>query len=182
MALKTAQRIPIPFAIPKDLSPAITLVQQDQTNWCWAACTMMVANFYGVAGYTQCKLANMFFGQSTCCQSGDSDVCNLGLEINQIAAVYSNMAIVCNYINGPVTLDVLNTQVNLQGNPVEISVAWSGSGSHVVIISGVDANSQVITVNDPGTSSSGGILYNDLLTYSGRGNWVASWINFVNRN
>jgi hypothetical protein len=47
---------------------SITSHEQLQNQWCWAACSESVLNFYGLLTQ-QCEMANYAFGQSNCCNN-----------------------------------------------------------------------------------------------------------------
>ncbi len=64
---------------PLNFSPYFSY--QQQTNWCWAACTFMVNQYWAARGGTsyaptQCQLVNNILRQTTCCTNGSSAACN----------------------------------------------------------------------------------------------------------
>jgi MYXO-CTERM domain-containing protein len=61
------------------------VVEQEQQNWCWAACSKSILQYYGAGSTTrQCDMANYAFGLSTCCSEGTWDAgapCDQGAPV-----------------------------------------------------------------------------------------------------
>src|SRR5262245_49470320 len=109
MPLRMTKRIPIrpakprpgvkALAAPIAAAPAapvmldVPYVQQEQNEWCWAACTQMVAAFLGQADVKQCELANFLHQQTDCCQNPNSDRCNQPAPLESIVPVYKHLGI-----------------------------------------------------------------------------------------
>src|SRR5229473_8682297 len=163
MPLRVATGIPIKSrpapAAPEALAAAaapgligavildVPYVHQEQNEWCWAACSQMVAAFLGNADVQQCELANFLHGQSDCCQNPDSNRCNQPSPYEGIGQVYSHLKINCISQNWRVNVQVLVREFKAQ-RPVEIGFEWYGGGGHVVILHGITAQG-LIAVNDP---------------------------------
>jgi hypothetical protein len=48
---------------------------QKQSQWCWAACSAMILEYYGALA-NQCDIANYALGQEKCCEDGGGSECN----------------------------------------------------------------------------------------------------------
>lgn len=47
-----------------------TMQKQTQTNWCWAAVSASVGNYYGTGSWTQCGVATAALDRNCCNQPG----------------------------------------------------------------------------------------------------------------
>jgi hypothetical protein len=69
-----------------------TMQPQQQTQWCWAAVSVSVNLFYHPAsGQTQCAVANVAMGQTTCCQNGSTAQCNQPWFLDQALQIVGNL-------------------------------------------------------------------------------------------
>jgi len=48
---------------------------QKQSQWCWAACSAMILDYYGTPA-SQCDIANYALDQAKCCEDGGGKECN----------------------------------------------------------------------------------------------------------
>src|SRR5437763_14227381 len=80
-------------ALPGTISLNVPHVYQQQNEWCWAACTQMIAAFLGNANVKQCDLANFLQDRTDCCRFPASDVCNQPCPLQDIVPVYQHMGI-----------------------------------------------------------------------------------------
>src|SRR5437016_1161349 len=88
----------------------VPYVRQEQTEWCWAACSQMVAAFFGNSAVKQCELANFLHNQTKCCQKPDSNACNQPAQYDDIGNVYTQLNINCISQNWPVNVLVLHRE------------------------------------------------------------------------
>ena len=49
-----------------------SMQKQTQTNWCWAAVSASVGNYYGTGNWTQCGVASTQLDRNCCSQPGPS--------------------------------------------------------------------------------------------------------------
>lgn len=76
----------------KDLS--IPLIEQEQNQWCWAACMEMVAAYRKVVGVTQCGLAEMLHDElfsdvrDCCCSAAASAGCDRAGPVTEFRRLY----------------------------------------------------------------------------------------------
>src|SRR4029079_4998564 len=69
-----------------------TMQQQQQTEWCWAAVSVSVNLFYHPAsGQTQCAVANVAMGPTTCCQDGSTAQCNQPWFLDQALQIVGDL-------------------------------------------------------------------------------------------
>lgn len=155
--------------------PAVPMILQTQTQWCWAACAEMVLRYYGKQGVGQCDLANWLFGQSACCVKSSSSLCNRPCQTQDVARVFSNWGIRSSLVGSSIPFKSLDAEIS-NSRPVEVGYVWTGGGGHVVLVvqTRIEKNRAVCQVNDPGLGS-GGVYYNDLLKAYGQGRWFVSW-------
>lgn len=157
---------------------------QQQSNWCWAATSVNIANYYVTASdFTQCMLATDLLGIDGCC--ANPAACNQGYEVEAALKVTGNW--VQTYTTdtpyysataGPIGYFDLINQMNL-GLPVAIRIQWEPGTSpsdfqhpaHAIAVSNFDLDS-LFVVNDPiyGVSA---IPYETLVhAYRGTGIWT----------
>lgn len=188
MPLRVKARVPIPAAPPPAVAltaqaaPAVgatlnvPLIAQKQNQWCWAACTAMVARFLGMSAPNQCELANFLFGRTTCCTSPGSPQCNQPAQVEQVVQVYRHLGISLTGPDKPLLADTVKGELDA-GRPFEVGFLWTGGGGHVVVVFGYTAQGLVL-IQDPwfGTVS---VTYNRLVAAYGMGRWFVSYGRFI---
>jgi hypothetical protein len=167
---------PAVFAAPDVTDGQILLdvpqVFQEQNEWCWAACTQMIAAFLGNSGVKQCELANFLHDQTDCCQNPGSDACNQPCPFEDVLPVYDHIGISGVMDNHAETVQVMLTELQAK-RPFEVAVVWLGGGGHVVLVRGIYADG-TFAVNDP-WNGAGPVSYLGLLTAGGLGRWVVTY-------
>ena len=171
--------IPSAFGLSASLSARpmlnVKLVKQEQTQWCWAACTQMVTEFMDVNTPKQCELANFLHGQTGCCATPGSSACNRPAPYVDIAYVFTFVRIHC--ISERFAIPAATILSELQANrPVEMGLLWSGGGGHVAIIYGVTPEG-LVAVHDPWYGS-GLWKLNYLYAAYNKGKWTYSYGDF----
>jgi hypothetical protein len=132
---------------------AFAMQSQLQSNWCWAAVSASVAQFFGSASpsgaaWQQCSVANAELGQTTCCTNGTTSACNqdwkLDLALTRVGHLAGPVVV------GPVAFTDVEGEVD-GGRPVGVRIGWYGGGGHFVVISGYDDTNggQQIDIEDP---------------------------------
>ncbi len=110
-----------------------TMQQQQQTQWCWAAVSVSVNLFYHPAsGQTQCAVANVAMGQTTCCQDGSTAQCNQPWFLDQALQIVANLNA---WSPGKATLTKVKNQIN-NCRPLCLRIGWNGGGGHFVTMYG----------------------------------------------
>jgi hypothetical protein len=124
--------------------------RQVQNNWCWAAVSSSIANFFSAGSWTQCGVASAEMG-GQCCQYGNSWQCDQPHFLDRALARVGHFNSV-----GPVA-PAPQVQAELgAGRPVAIRVGWNNGapngGGHFLAISGITPYGPVdaiIEVTDP---------------------------------
>lgn len=182
MALRIATLKTIPVTIPL-LIPGkrlgVNLIPQRQTQWCWAACTQMILDFYHAPNVEQCDLANLAFSDAGggCCNFPSSTLCNKPLCDTRISKLFDQQIVNIKhyYVNKLVPFTTLQYELD-RNRPVQIGLSTIGGG-HVIIIEGwypTDKGSY-LNVNNPLPVSEGyqGVIaYSELEKSYG---WNATW-------
>jgi hypothetical protein len=153
----------------------VPYVRQEQDEWCWAACSQMVAGYLGNPDVKQCELANFLHGQTDCCAKPGSLRCNQPSPYEGIGLVYQHLQINCVSEPHAETVQVMVRELNAR-RPVEVGYLWSAGGGHVAIVRGVTAQG-LFAVNDPWFGT-GAVTYLALLTAYGGGQWAMSFGDF----
>ena len=171
---------PIPMAAPAaptgPILLGVPLFLQQQSEWCWAACTAMIAAFFNKPTVKQCELANFLQQQTTCCDNPGSSACNQPCQNQNIMRVYGHIGIGGHAPDLPLFVDTLANEI-IAGRPVEVGFLWDSGGGHVVLVYGYNFEG-VFAVRDPwrGTLS---VTYPALQTAYGMGEWVVSYGRFT---
>ena len=187
--LRRPSGIPIPLvgrrvgAAPSSRMLPVSVMQQEQTLWCWCACCAMVLAYYGTPR-TQCAIANAGLGHSDCCQEPLPAGCNDTIWTvhptqTDIITVYARFGRSATHLFGGISFDNLRVEIDANpGRPVEVCYAWTGGDSHVALVSGysVDATGAAfVKVNDP-ADNIGLISFASLQTAYGLGTWVETFV------
>ena len=148
-----------------------TMQRQTQTNWCWAATSVSVAQYYNPATtWTQCTVANGEWGRSDCCGTGASGPCN---QPNVLDSPLRRVGNFSRMTSGTTDRGTIQSEIRA-GRPLCARTAWSGGGAHFVAITGFAAN-DIIEIDDPifGVSD---VDYDVFVSsYQGTGSWTHSY-------
>jgi Papain-like cysteine protease AvrRpt2 len=198
MAIRAKTGVPIPPAVarvtPKPKGKAapapktaqnlidlgLPLINQEQFNWCWAACTAMVASKLKGVWLNQDDLANALLNRNDC--SRFNPACDQPATVQQMVSVYSQVGVNCTpsgitsgqrSANLAALLRYLGKQL-----PVEIGWDFFGRGRHVVVVAGYTQQfgTDWFWVLDPDPSRSDGywLTYDSLYSADGRGSWIVA--------
>ena len=143
-------------AIGKNLPVLLTVQQQD--NWCWAASSKAVLDYYGNPA-DQCQMANYAFGQNNCCSNitwpnGAGSKCDSGDYLISIPLLWTGVNSVLNYFGnintdwkyGSVSAAKVQSEIG-NNRPLIMSWNWTGGSSHALVIFGISNN--LISFLDP---------------------------------
>jgi hypothetical protein len=103
---------------------------QEQSNWCWAAVSVSVAQFFsaGTIWSQQCDLANQELGQ-TCCPAGNNAaVCDVPWYLDQALARVGHLN---TWAPGYQTIGRIQLEINAH-RPMGVRIGWTASGGHFV--------------------------------------------------
>ncbi|HTM68772.1 MAG TPA: papain-like cysteine protease family protein [Candidatus Binatia bacterium] len=117
---------------------AVPELPQQCQEWCWAATTTMVAQYYGIQAQ-ECVLASIKAGfqQPVCCQYSacSYQACDQAAPPNQIDVILGQVLGIHGYENdGAITQESLALEIS-NGRPVIIGYLNSFAG-HVVLVTG----------------------------------------------
>lgn len=143
---------------------AFQMQTQQQSNWCWCANAVSIADFYG-ASWTQGQLANQQLGLTTCTVDGSTAACNVQSPEPGPLSTVGHLA---TWRTGQPTLAELQSEID-GGRPVSTRIQWAGGGGHFVSVTGYLPHTQYVTVQDPGGTTSDILLSTFLSSYSGSG-------------
>ena len=132
-----------PATIPRKVLD-YTRLQQEQTNWCWAAVTLAVAQYYAkLAGeeepkLTQCEIVNHETGRTDCCDPGPAAD---GSKCNKVNVIYKALDWVGHYAHKkkPYKPPLADPKGEIDADrPLPLLILWTGSGGHFVALHGYD--------------------------------------------
>ncbi|MFE2109558.1 papain-like cysteine protease family protein [Kitasatospora sp. NPDC059463] len=125
----------------------LTMQQQQQSNWCWAASGNTIATWYGY-NYSQNQFCNAAFGRST--NSGcPNNQATLGDVQNALSWIGINPG---SYVSGYLRYSTVQSEVNAD-RPVETRIQWSSGGGHMHVLYGYDTTSNWVYWGDPWPSN-----------------------------
>ncbi|MDD1535900.1 MULTISPECIES: papain-like cysteine protease family protein [unclassified Bradyrhizobium] len=175
-----------PGAAPIESLGIAYVSQRPQANWCWAACTVMVASHLGVMDQdlagppTMCHLASIAHNIPNCCV--DPSACDMGAW-PEIAYSHLSISVNPDIPSPPVnservlTLDEIRQQILTSRRPVEVMYKWSTHGAHVVLITGVYGDG-TLEVFDPWFGIESPVSYDYVRGGRGMGRWAGTYSDF----
>ncbi|QXI13480.1 papain-like cysteine protease family protein [Pseudomonas zeae] len=145
--------------------------KQTQTNWCWAAVSASVGNYYGTGNWTQCGVASTQLDRNCCNQPGPCNVYGYLDSALQTTRSYNGMN------QGSLQMSAIQNQINM-GRPVGLRCAWYGGGAHFLTIYGT--NGDYVLVADSIYGYSTRALNAFPRAYNGGGNWTHTYFTVKN--
>ena len=125
---------------------SVTQINQETTNWCWAASSQMIM-YYAGTYVQQCYEANSVFGRTDCCSNKTSTSCNNGATDNQMYNNFYHWGFANTVYNSYLSYSAVQSEIN-SNRPFNIHWAWKYRGGHAVVVQGYDS-SQNLYINDP---------------------------------
>jgi hypothetical protein len=175
MPLTTSKRIPIPPPAPGAPAPETNVlparwIEQEQLNWCWAACCEMVFKMNGAITDSQCEIVTTRFA-IPCCANPASDQCDRGEWPETVYPLYGYH---CSPAWQVISFDDICQEID-DGRPVEVYYAWAGpdGGAHVALIVGYYSNGE-LEVFDPAYGP-GPRTYDYIREAYGQGEWQLTY-------
>lgn len=147
---------------------------QAQTQWCWAAVSVSVADFYeGTGNWTQCRMVNEELEQESCCEDGESEACNQPWFLDRAlerAGAFAGMEEVPSEGIEPIPGEIG------AGRAFCARIGWSGGGGHFVVIDGYTLDNANLAIEDPifGASDLPAATFRS--AYQGTGSWTDSYL------
>lgn len=142
MATQLLERNPINVTSPVGGSSTsffiagFTIQGQEQRQWCWAAISSSVSQFYNSAStWTQCRIVEQRPGRSACCSDPGDRRCNQPDKLNEGLRITGNL----NRHNAAtinVARDTIIDEIN-NNRPVCLFLSpKSGSVGHFIVVTG----------------------------------------------
>jgi hypothetical protein len=161
--------------VPSGGRPAvlpINRVQQDETNWCWAACCLMVFNAAGQTADKQCDLATKLFG-GQCCNSPDSCTCDQGAWPNDAYAAYQYNS---QKVQGTVPIETIKQEIDAD-RPVRglSALEWAGRRPTWCWSPAITTTGALDVLDPANDGKTGQWTYDQLCSAFGNGNWEMTW-------
>lgn len=160
-------------APPRERLLALPYVQQEQNNWCWAACCQMLLRHFGKPALDQCQIAEREF-HGSCCQNPASATCDAG---QWPETAYPSHGIQLNRIEGILSDGGLRGEIDA-GRPVEVYYVWQGGlSAHVALVTGYYSNGDFEVFDPARTFGRGRRAYDRIVAAYGLGQWRLSYSN-----
>lgn len=149
--------------------------EQQQSNWCWAACGASTGNFYsGGDNYTQCEIANTCQGKTSCCT--DPAGCNFYGYLDtalEAAQCFDRKQ------SSPVDFPTVKASIDAN-RPLGARVKWNGGGAHFLMMTGYGTGTgtppaPTIVVDDPAYGRSSIAFSRYAAHYHAGGTWTHSY-------
>lgn len=125
-----------------------SMQMQQQDNWCWAAVSTSVAEFFGSTAWTQCTIAAAELGLD-CCGGDAAAGCNIPWYLDR---VLSRVGYFDRMISSNSPFSAVVTEV-AAGRPLCCRIAWANSTTaHFMTLAGwsTDENgTEYVEVDDP---------------------------------
>jgi hypothetical protein len=106
-------------------------VEQEKTNWCWAASMQSILAVYGTS-VSQCDEANWLLSSNKCCNAGACDTTANG---QRQLDVLNHWGLAGTLVPTTLTWEQLKTEIDA-GRPVNIGFSWCSGGGHSLVIYG----------------------------------------------
>ncbi len=163
---------------PTWLKLPFTLQEQLGINWCWAAVSQGVAEFYGIGSWTQCEIASRTLpGSRNCCTATPR-----GGPCDETYYLHEALTTV-GHLGGPPTgpLSATEIQAQLQQNrPIGVRIRWQSGRGHFIVLTGyLDGRRSYVEVHDSASDSRDPteLSLTHLMTrYAGLGIWSHSFV------
>ena len=150
---------------------------QEQANWCWAAVSASVAQFYSAvtSWLQQCDVASAELSK-VCCPVGSNVDCDVLWYLDRALARVGHFN---TWRSGTATIAETRNEID-NNRPLGARIGWSSGGGHFVVISGysTSAAGDFVTIDDPIYARSTLLMSNFQSAYQGRGSWTHTyWTN-----
>lgn len=164
--------------VPKSLKLVFYMQVQTQTNWCWAALTASVYDYYTPvlvpSPVTQCSLANWATKLTNCCAASPAAACNIPYQ-PEVALAH----VKC--LNAPMlsrSLTMAEVIIEIgNSKPIGIRVAAGGNVGHALAVVGYDVTNPrpelaTIDTKDPYWGETTSTFIGFPQNYHGNSSWT----------
>lgn len=135
LATAPVNAAPAAGAAPTMAAAALTdfiVTPQEQAEWCWAAVSSSVGNFYGQASWTQCAVASAELTPLNCCGDAAAGDCNKPWRLDTALRSVGHFD---RMTSASLAFDAVQAEINAR-RPVGCRIAWAGGGAHFVALGG----------------------------------------------
>lgn len=152
----------------------MNLSLQEMSQWCWAACAVMVLQHFGRTKM-QCQLAEWLFGPQGCCANPTPPRCNKPCGVGDVGAIYQAEGLQYLQATHRVTSAQIRSEID-SNSPVQIGYHGQRLG-HLVLVGGYvqEGADLLLTVIDP-QAGIGTIRFSRLVQSQQYGIWQYTWI------
>jgi hypothetical protein len=166
---------------------SVPIVQQDHSEWCWAADADAVLTYRKVST-SQCSIANWVSGVDYACNNSNFDWDDSVNSPNYLNGTTGIAGILWSlgrrnstYYDETLSYQSIASAIQ-QGNPVVILWQWPDGGGHFLVVDGYDDNGQMMYFMNPWPGEGAGYGDYDWMS-NGTGNmgthtWVESLVTF----
>ncbi|MBI3467661.1 MAG: hypothetical protein HY000_32025 [Planctomycetes bacterium] len=174
MGLKSTFGAAVPLPPPSAVPTAphilpVSVVFQEETRWCWAACCEMLFKYFNFSNDSKCQIASNVFSQS-CCTNPAS--CNLGQLASHVFWHFS-------FPFQPKDDDLAESEVHDEiaaDRPVEVLWRWNGGfDAHLVLIIGVYPTGDLEIIDPREYYGQNRFSYEAVQDADGLGEWIYSY-------
>lgn len=147
-------------------------VEQEQTEWCWAACLQLLSQLIRGQHLEQCQVAELVLGLAPgqCCSGAVP--CNFFLPPDDVVAALADVGLTANFVAGPLSANNLGQAVGT--GPIAVGLSGTASGHMLLAVrmSGLE----IVDILDPWLRV-GSVEYQYLLNRHPLGDWSRTWLN-----
>ncbi|MGW4647578.1 papain-like cysteine protease family protein [Kitasatospora sp. NPDC004289] len=125
----------------------LTMQQQQQDNWCWAASGNTIATYFGYT-YSQNQFCNAAFNRSinSSCPNNQATLGNVQTALRYIGINSGS------YVTGYLRYSTVQTEIDAN-RPIETRIQWSSGGGHMHVLYGYDTGNNWVYWGDPWPSN-----------------------------
>lgn len=154
---------------PSVCSLSVTRYQQEKTNWCWAACTKMIASYLGYTSITQSGIVGYIKGTTVNETASTSEISRaLQYAINSKYTVSAT---------GVLYYEKIQSYIS-SGRPLGWGMTWYSGGAHMVVASGY-VNGKITLMNPASGAATTSYTYTALVSgttiQNGSGKYTTTW-------
>jgi len=147
----------------------ISVEDQGQTNWCWAAVGAGISNFRRSTSYRPCDVATLFLKAPKCC--GEPGIWNKSAELSAVLQQLDLLR-----ASKP-ALELDELAVELQARPVAARIVFFGNGLvHFVLITGCSPDGRVVVQDPSGPAQYDLSMAEMTFSYPSGGVWRESYL------
>ena len=167
----------VPLAGASSKALAFLMQAQLQSNWCWAATSSSVSQYYAAGSpWSQCKVADATLTRIDCCSAGGaSGPCNVTGYLDRALTTTGNLA--KPIVNSTELFSTVQTEVNAD-RPLGCRIGWFSNGGHFVAVFGWQrslTNVDYVDVADPIYGNSHVTYSSFCSSYRNAGRWTHSY-------